>query len=57
MTKEELLNSEFSEQFKNSEDFGDFISELYRNGKESILEGEITAQSGYSKSAFCMSKE
>lgn len=51
MTKEELLNSDFLKQFKNSDDFGDFVSELYKRGIESMLEGEITAQLGYSKSA------
>ena len=51
MTKEELLNSDFLRQFKNSDDFGDIVSELYKRGVESMLEGEITAQLGYSKSA------
>ncbi len=51
MTKEELLNSEFFKQFKNSEDFNDFISELYKRGVESMLEGELEAHLGYSKNS------
>ncbi len=51
MTKEELLQSDFLKQFKNSEDFGSFVSELYKRGVETMLEGEITAQLGYPKSA------
>ena len=51
MTKEELLNSDFLSRFKNSEDFGSFINELYKRGVESMLEGEITAELGYKKNA------
>ena len=51
MTKEELLQSDFLKQFKNSEDFGSFVSELYKRGIETMLEGEITAQLGYPKNA------
>jgi len=49
MTKEDLLNSDFFKQFKNSEDFNNFISELYKRGVESMLEGELEAHLGYSK--------
>jgi len=56
MTKEELLNSDFLSQFKNSEDFGSFISELYKRGVESMLEGEITAELGYKKNASRIDK-
>jgi len=51
MKKEELLNSDFLKQFKSSEDFGDFISELYKRGVESMLEGELEAHLGYTKHA------
>ena len=49
MTKEELLNSEFFKQFKDSKDFTSFISELHKRGIESMLEGELEAHLGYSK--------
>ena len=49
MTKEELLNSEFLKQFKDSKDFGSFMDELYKRGVESMLQGEIEAHLGYSK--------
>ena len=52
MTKDDLFNSDFLEQFKNSEDFGSFISELYKRGVETMLEGEITAHLGYTKNAL-----
>ena len=51
MTKEELLNSEFLKQFKDSKDFTGFVSELYKRGVESMLEGEIEAHLGYPKHA------
>ena len=50
MTKEELLNDDFLKQFKNSKDFGNFISELYKRGVETMLQGELDAHLGYSKS-------
>lgn len=49
MTKEELLNSEFFKQFKDSKDFTSFLSELHKRGIESMLEGELEAHLGYSK--------
>jgi transposase-like protein len=49
MTKEELLNSDFLKQFKDSKDFGNFVDELYKRGVESMLEGEIEAHLGYPK--------
>jgi len=51
MTKEDLLNSNFFEQFSTPEDFNNFFSELYKRGIETMLEGEITAQLGYKKSS------
>ena len=49
MTKEELLNSDFLKDFKNGEEFSDFISELYKRGVEAMLEGELKAELGYDK--------
>jgi len=49
MTKEELLNSDFLKQFKDSKDFGNFINELYKRGVETMLEGELEAHLGYPK--------
>ena len=41
MTKEESLNSDFLKDFKNGEEFSDFISQLYKRGIEAMLEGEL----------------
>ena len=49
MTKEELLSSEFLQQFKDSKDFGNFMDNLYKRGVETLLQGEIEAHLGYSK--------
>lgn len=49
MKKEDLLNSDFLKQFKNSEDFGTFMDELYKRGVEAMLEGELEAHLGYAK--------
>ena len=47
MKKEDLLNSDFFKQFKNSKDFGNFVNDLYKRGVESMLEGELEAHLGY----------
>ena len=49
MTKDELLESEFLKQFKDSEDFTSFISTLYKRGVETLLEGELEAHLGYTR--------
>ena len=49
MTKEELLNSDFLNQFKDSKDFTGFVSDLYKRGVEFMLEGELEAHLGYPK--------
>jgi len=49
MNKEDLLNSDFLKQFKDSKDFGGFVDELYRRGVETLLEGELEAHLGYAK--------
>ena len=51
MKKEDLLQSDFLKQFKNGEEFQNFISELHKRGIESILEGELDAHLGYDKHA------
>lgn len=49
MKKEDLFNEEFLKQFKNSEEFGDFVNHLYKRGVEQMLEGELDAHLGYDK--------
>ena len=49
MKKEELLSGEFLKQFKDSNEFGSFIDELYTRGVEQMLEGELDAHLGYQK--------
>jgi len=49
MKKEEILNSDFLKQFKDSKDFGNFMDELYKRGIEAMLEGELEAHLGYAK--------
>jgi len=49
MNKEDLLNSDFLKQFKDSKDFDSFVDELYKRGVETLLEGELEAHLGYAK--------
>ena len=49
MKKEDLFNEAFLKQFKNSEEFGDFVNQLYKRGVEQMLEGELEAHLGYQK--------
>ena len=49
MKKEDLLNEEFLKQFKDSKEFGDFMSQLYKRGVEQMLEGELDNHLGYDK--------
>ena len=49
INKDDLLNSEFLKQFKNSKDFSSFMEQLYKRGVEKMLEGELAAQLGYDK--------
>ena len=49
MKKEDLFNDAFLKQFKNSEEFGDFVTQLYKRGVEQMLEGELEAHLGYQK--------
>jgi putative transposase len=41
ITKEDLLNSEFLKQFKDSGELDGFLSELHKRGIEKMLEGEL----------------
>lgn len=41
MKKENLLQSDFFKQFKNGNEFQDFISKLHNRGVENIVEGEF----------------
>lgn len=49
MNKDDLLNEDFINQFKDGKDLNNFLSELYKRGMESILKGELEAHLGYSK--------
>jgi len=49
MNKEELLNQDFSKEFKSPSDFNTFFNDLYKRGIESMLKAEIDAHLGYSK--------
>ena len=49
MKKEELLKGDFLKQFKDSQEFGSFMDELYTRGVEKMLEGELDAHLGYQK--------
>lgn len=49
MNKDELLNSDFLKQFKNSKEFTGFMEQLYKRGVEKMLEGELDDHLGYQK--------
>lgn len=51
MNKDELLNSDFLKQFKNSNEFSGFMEQLYKRGVEKMLEGELDNHLGYEKYA------
>ena len=50
MNKNDVLNDDFLKQFKNSKDFIHFMEHLYKRGVETMLQGEMEAHLGYSKS-------
>ncbi len=47
ITKEDLLNSEFLKQFKDSKEFSTFMEQMYVRGVEKILEAELDNHLGY----------
>jgi len=49
ITKEDLLNSEFLKQFKNSKEFSTFMEQMYVRGVEKMLEAELDNHLGYEK--------
>jgi len=49
ISKDDILNSEFLKQFKDSKDFSSFMEELYVRGTEKMLEGELDHHLGYEK--------
>ena len=51
INKDDILNSEFLKQFKNSRDFSSFMEELYVRGTEKMLEAELDHHLGYGKHA------
>lgn len=50
MNKKDVLNDDFLKQFKNPKDFTSFMENLYKRGVETMLQGEMEAHLGYSKS-------
>lgn len=50
MNKKDVLNQEFLQQFKTPKDFTSFMETLYKRGVETMLQGEMEAHLGYSKS-------
>ena len=42
--KEDLLNSEFLKQFKDSGELEHFLSEFHKRGIEKMLEGELDSR-------------
>jgi transposase-like protein len=49
ISKEDLLNSEFLKQFKDSKEFSTFMEQMYVRGVEKMLEGELDNHLGYEK--------
>lgn len=49
MKKDDLLQSDFFKQFKTTEEFQDFFSQLHKRGVEAMLEGEFDIHLGYDK--------
>ena len=49
MKKDDLLQSDFFKQFKTTEEFQDFFSQLHNRGVEAMLEGELDVHLGYDK--------
>ena len=47
--KEDLLNSDFLKQFKDSGELENFLSQLHKCGIEKMLEGELDSHLGYEK--------
>jgi putative transposase len=49
ISKDDLLNSEFLKQFKDSKEFSTFMEQMYVRGVEKMLEGELDNHLGYEK--------
>lgn len=49
ISKEDLLNSEFLKQFKDSKEFSTFMEQMYVRGVEKMLEAELDNHLGYEK--------
>ena len=52
VSKEELLSSDFSSQFKTGQELDSFLKELFVRGTEQILNGELDSHLGYSKNSI-----
>ena len=57
MNKNDVLNDDFLKQFKTSKDFTNFMENLYKRGVETMLQGEMEAHLGYSKSNTRLDKQ
>jgi transposase-like protein len=57
MNKKDVLNQEFLQQFKTPKDFTSFMETLYKRGVETMLQGEMEAHLGYSKSKTRVDKQ
>ncbi|AWG26015.1 hypothetical protein FK004_12665 [Flavobacterium kingsejongi] len=49
MIEDGKLPKDFAKQFKNKEDFHTFFQDLYKQGIEQLLQGELDAHLGYEK--------
>lgn len=49
ISKDDLLNSEFLKQFKDSKEFSTFMEQMYVRGVEKMLEAELDNHLGYEK--------
>jgi len=50
-----MKNEEFLEQFKNEEEFINFLKQIQKQGIEEIFKGESDAPLGYAKHDKCKS--
>lgn len=56
MKKQDVLTSEFLQQFKTGDELNSFIKEIQKRGIEQLLEGELDAHLGYQKHHISDSK-
>ena len=56
MKRQDVLSSEFLQQFKTGEELNSFIIEIQKRSIEQLLEGELDAHLGYQKHHVSESK-